>query len=65
MTHELDTLRAERRRLPWVKVEKRYVFDGPEGKCTLADLFGGRMGAFIWLDLTPKGATSSMTTAVD
>src|SRR6476619_5275219 len=42
MTHELDALRAERRRLPWVKVEKRYVFDGPEGKCALADLFRGR-----------------------
>jgi predicted dithiol-disulfide oxidoreductase (DUF899 family) len=28
--------------LPWVKVEKRYVFDGPDGKETLADLFGGR-----------------------
>jgi len=42
MTHELDALRAERRRLPWVKVEKSYVFEGPQGKCTLADLFRGR-----------------------
>jgi predicted dithiol-disulfide oxidoreductase (DUF899 family) len=41
LTHELDTLRAERRRLPWVKVEKPYVFDGPQGKCTLEDLFQG------------------------
>src|SRR6202034_732526 len=41
MTHELDALRAERRRLPWVKVEKRYEFEGPQGKCTLADLFQG------------------------
>ena len=32
MTHALDELRAERRRLPWVKVEKPYVFEGPEGK---------------------------------
>jgi predicted dithiol-disulfide oxidoreductase (DUF899 family) len=37
-----DRLSAERRALPWVKVEKNYVFDGPEGKETLADLFGGR-----------------------
>jgi predicted dithiol-disulfide oxidoreductase (DUF899 family) len=36
-----DQLSAERRALPWVKVEKRYVFDGPNGKETLADLFGG------------------------
>ena len=42
MTHELDALRAERRQLPWVKVEKSYVFEGPEGKCTLGDLFRGR-----------------------
>jgi predicted dithiol-disulfide oxidoreductase (DUF899 family) len=37
-----DQLSAERRKLPWVKVEKNYVFDGPNGKETLADLFGGR-----------------------
>jgi predicted dithiol-disulfide oxidoreductase (DUF899 family) len=37
-----DRLSAERRALPWVKVEKAYVFDGPDGKETLADLFGGR-----------------------
>jgi predicted dithiol-disulfide oxidoreductase (DUF899 family) len=42
MTHALDALRAERRQLPWVKVEKSYVFEGPEGKCTLGDLFRGR-----------------------
>ncbi len=41
MTHALDALRAERRRLPWVRVEKRYVFEGPQGQCTLADLFQG------------------------
>jgi predicted dithiol-disulfide oxidoreductase (DUF899 family) len=32
----------ERRALPWVKVEKDYVFDAPEGKVTLADLFAGK-----------------------
>ena len=37
-----DQLSAERRALPWVKVEKNYVFDGPNGKETLADLFDGR-----------------------
>ncbi len=34
MTHELDALRAERRQLPWVKIEKTYVFEGPEGECS-------------------------------
>jgi predicted dithiol-disulfide oxidoreductase (DUF899 family) len=37
-----DQLSAERRALPWVKVEKNYVFDGPEGKKRLADLCDGR-----------------------
>jgi predicted dithiol-disulfide oxidoreductase (DUF899 family) len=37
-----DELSRQRRELPWVRVEKRYVFDGPHGKETLADLFGGR-----------------------
>ncbi len=36
-----DQLSAERRELPWVKVEKNYVFDGTDGKETLADLFDG------------------------
>jgi predicted dithiol-disulfide oxidoreductase (DUF899 family) len=40
-THLRDRLSAERRDLPWVKVEKNYEFDGPNGKVTLADMFGG------------------------
>ena len=35
-----DELSRERRGLPWVKVDKSYVFDGPRGRETLADLFG-------------------------
>jgi predicted dithiol-disulfide oxidoreductase (DUF899 family) len=42
-----DQLAAERRALPWVKVDKEYVFDAPEGKVTLADLFDGRSQLFI------------------
>ncbi len=41
-THMRDALNAERQSLPWVKVDKPYVFDGPNGKQTLADLFDGR-----------------------
>ena len=37
-----DNLSAERRELPWELVEKEYVFDGPNGKETLADLFAGK-----------------------
>src|SRR5262249_7053745 len=39
-TRQLDELSRQRRALPWVKVDKRYVFDAPKGKLTLADLFG-------------------------
>jgi predicted dithiol-disulfide oxidoreductase (DUF899 family) len=41
-THLRDELSAARRALPWVKVEKNYVFDGLDGKVTLAALFDGR-----------------------
>lgn len=41
-THLRDKINAERLALPWVKVEKKYVFDTPRGKKTLAELFDGR-----------------------
>jgi predicted dithiol-disulfide oxidoreductase (DUF899 family) len=47
-SHLRDQLSAERRDLPWVKVEKTYVFDGPSGKETLADLFAGRSQLIIY-----------------
>ncbi len=43
-----DRISAERRALPWVKVEKEYVFDGPEGRRTLGDLFGGRSQLLVY-----------------
>ena len=42
LTHLRDQLATERRELPWVRIEKDYVFDTPDGKRTLADLFDGR-----------------------
>lgn len=54
MTHKLDELRKERRNLPWVKIDKPYVFEGPNGKCTLADLFQGRSQLAVYhFMLTP------------
>src|SRR5690348_2299870 len=41
-TRLCDELSAARRALPWVRVEKQYVFDTPDGQQTLADLFAGR-----------------------
>jgi predicted dithiol-disulfide oxidoreductase (DUF899 family) len=43
-----DRLSAERRELPWVMVEKNYVFDGPDGKETLSELFEGRSQLMIY-----------------
>jgi predicted dithiol-disulfide oxidoreductase (DUF899 family) len=47
LTRLRDQLAAERQALPWVKIEKAYVFDAPEGKVTLADLFDGRTQLFV------------------
>ena len=43
-----DKLSAQRRALPWEKVEKEYVFDGPQGKQTLAELFGDRSQLVVY-----------------
>ncbi len=43
-----DQLSQQRRGLPWVKVEKEYIFDGPNGQETLAELFAGRSQLIIY-----------------
>jgi predicted dithiol-disulfide oxidoreductase (DUF899 family) len=48
LTHLKDAVSAERRKLPWVKVERNYIFDGPHGKVTLADLFDGKSQLIIY-----------------
>jgi predicted dithiol-disulfide oxidoreductase (DUF899 family) len=54
LTHLRDQLNAERRALPWVKVDKAYVFDTPSGKESLADLFDGRSQLAVYhFMLTP------------
>jgi predicted dithiol-disulfide oxidoreductase (DUF899 family) len=47
-TRARDALSAERRALPWVKIDKPYVFDGPTGRETLADLFGGKSQLIVY-----------------
>jgi len=46
-TQSRDQLSAEQRALPWVRIEKEYIFDGPSGKLTLAQLFNGRSQLFL------------------
>ncbi|HKZ04276.1 MAG TPA: thioredoxin family protein [Methylomirabilota bacterium] len=46
-TRQRDRLTAERQALPWVRVDKEYVFDSRQGTVTLADLFDGRSQLFV------------------
>jgi predicted dithiol-disulfide oxidoreductase (DUF899 family) len=48
VTRHNDRVSAERRRLPMVKLEKTYTFDGPEGKRTLYDLFEGQQQLIVY-----------------
>jgi predicted dithiol-disulfide oxidoreductase (DUF899 family) len=67
-TRARDALAAERRRMPWQAVEKSYVFEGPDGKLSLLDLFAGRRqlivyrafyepGVFGWPDQACRGCS--------
>jgi predicted dithiol-disulfide oxidoreductase (DUF899 family) len=47
-THARDALAAERRRLPMVQIDKDYVFEGPDGKVSLRDLFDGRRQLILY-----------------
>jgi predicted dithiol-disulfide oxidoreductase (DUF899 family) len=68
LTHARDALAAKRRRMPWQLVEKDYLFEGPNGKATLLDLFQGRRqlvlyrafyepGVFGWPDHACRGCS--------
>jgi predicted dithiol-disulfide oxidoreductase (DUF899 family) len=68
VTRARDALAAERRRMPWLAVEKEYAFDGPGGRASLLDLFEGRRqlivyraffepGVFGWPDHACRGCS--------
>jgi len=61
-TRRRDELNAERRRLPMVRIEKEYVFEGPDGKASLLDLFEGRrqliIGHFMFDPSWEEGCSS-------
>lgn len=56
MFHQLDALRAERRELPWVKVDKSYVFEGSDGQVSLSDLFGDRSQLAVYHFMLAPGS---------
>jgi predicted dithiol-disulfide oxidoreductase (DUF899 family) len=61
LTRQRDALNAERRRLPMIRIEKEYVFEGPDLKASLLDLFDGRqliVGHFMFDPSWDKGCPS-------
>jgi len=56
-TRARDDLARMRRALPWERVEKSYAFEGPDGKETLAQLFGGRSQLFVYHFMFAPGDT--------
>jgi predicted dithiol-disulfide oxidoreductase (DUF899 family) len=48
LTRARDALAAERRRMPWMAVDKDYRFEGPDGPVSLADLFEGRRQLIVY-----------------
>ena len=50
-----DALAAQRRRMPWTQVDKEYVFDGPDGKASLLDLFDGRRQLILYRAFVEPG----------
>ncbi|MGB6572879.1 MAG: DUF899 family protein, partial [Trebonia sp.] len=48
LTRARDALAAERRRMPWLAVEKEYEFGGPEATASLLDLFEGRRQLVVY-----------------
>jgi predicted dithiol-disulfide oxidoreductase (DUF899 family) len=67
VTHLRDAVNADRRRMPMVKVEKDYVFEGPSGEVRLQDMFEGRpqlyIHHFMWIDAIDSGCPSCTAAA--
>jgi predicted dithiol-disulfide oxidoreductase (DUF899 family) len=68
LTRARDALNADRRRLPMVEIVKPYVFHGPQGEASLADLFDGRrqlVVQHVMFDPSWDDACKSCTSSVD
>jgi predicted dithiol-disulfide oxidoreductase (DUF899 family) len=60
LTRLRDSVAAERRRLPWVRLNKAYEFDGPEGRVPMRDLFGGHRQLIVYhFMFGPAGARAA------
>ena len=61
-TRARDRLATERRRMPWMPVEKAYQFEGPKGKASLLDLFEGRRQLIVYRAFFEPGSPAGPTT---
>jgi predicted dithiol-disulfide oxidoreductase (DUF899 family) len=59
LTRARDALAAERRRMPWMAVEKGYRFEGPDGAVSLLDLFAGRRQLIVYRAFYEPGVTTT------
>ena len=59
LTRARDALAAERRRMPWMAVEKDYRFEGPDGDASLQDLFDGRRQLIVYRAFYEPGITTT------
>lgn len=62
-TRARDRLSQARRDLPWERVDKQYVFDGPNGRETLAELFDGRSQLIVYHFMFPLDWEADASTA--
>ena len=61
-TRSRDALAAERRRMPWLVLDKEYEFDGPSGKVSLLDLFEGRRQLIVYRAFFEPGCSAGPST---
>ena len=64
-TRARDALAAERRRLPMVRIDEDYVFEGPDGKASLLDLFDGRRQLIVYHFMFAPGVHGWPTAGCD
>lgn len=63
LTRQRDALAAERRRLPMVRIDKDYVFEGPDGEAGMLDLFDGRRQVIVYRFFFEPGSRAGLSRA--
>ncbi len=61
LTRSRDALAAERRRMPWMLIEKKYEFEGPKGRVSLLDLFEGRRQLILYRAFSNQESSAGLS----